>query len=1149
MAGDSCHDFSPDINPYYSMQMKRKYLAALALTLAVTAPAQTLLDEDFETGNTGTALTPVAKGEGWTVVNGYTGNQAKYNWHNYYSSTTGENSNPTIAGNCCAAVDAAMFSSDKEGKGPREEFLITPELDLNDTYQLTFSFKVSPLNHNDNDRYDLQVRVVTGDDLKNTETIFSIHNQKMLHDAGITVFPIDDWNVYTPKIDLSDFKGEKVKLAFVYKMDREVANVAYLDEVSVKRFDPPTGPVATINLDRYSFGEAYIGERIYSEAFTLGNVGKDGLKVTSIDLPAGFFCTLDTENVNLNSYDNCKFQFIYAPEMASATSGNAVLHTTGGDVTIALSATKQFVPEGFTLETFNKYFPPAGWVNNGWGPATNALEGEKSAVGQGDYSKATLRSPKIDLTEGGHLKFTYFNYFDSENEDGAPQYDITVEVSYDGGDNWTTKWTSDWQYGLNQLLTADVDLGYGDDNCYVRWVYPAVETDDEGAFEHSIFYLDRVLLPNVVGAGGVPARATVVFPANGATDIYPSDVKLQWGPAQFATGYKVYVGTNTDANDLVDGVDVGEALTYTIPQTCKYSTKYFWKVVAYNEKGDGTAARWNFTTQPDATVSTFPYVENFDDKDNLPTGWTSVPGANTYNRSWLVNSFYPYEDTATGQSYNALTSGWLNPDDFNATVTAEFSLPEDKTMNIAFEWGDEHPASLKIDPTGTIAKNNVEPNNGVSYTNFDIFADGQWTTLSTLSENAPEDSETKYWHHESIDLSAYKGKVVKFRWAHYSISYKDNGASLTHIVLDENKDSFAEFNAASWNAGKVNYDKAVNSGDIFTLFNRGVADLTVKDVTFSNSNFEASIKAGDIITVGDSKAFNLQFNSNQTVGLVEDKMTIEFESGYTVSFPVSGEGLEKGTYYYAFEPNPLDYVWDEDFTMIDADKGANFSFSSSWVNYSADGIRCAFSAENDSYETGMYGMMKPVSGIWALVGASPQKVAADNWIISKAVTATAKTTFDFWARNWACLQTVLPEVNHHVTVLVTEVLDNPKTSDFTVVMKDTEMPLLDGDNWNHYTVDLSEYAGHKIRIALRHTTPSVSDLAFFDDFTISGVDNNSGIDVNVADLADADVEVFSISGIKVAEGKYSEVVPALERGFYVVRVTEGSNVRAFSIAR
>ena len=77
----------------------KKYLLTTALLLSVAsgAFAQTLLDEGFETGNTGSALTPVAAGEGWTVVNGYNGTKATYNWHNYYASPEGE-SGGTITG-------------------------------------------------------------------------------------------------------------------------------------------------------------------------------------------------------------------------------------------------------------------------------------------------------------------------------------------------------------------------------------------------------------------------------------------------------------------------------------------------------------------------------------------------------------------------------------------------------------------------------------------------------------------------------------------------------------------------------------------------------------------------------------------------------------------------------------------------------------------------------------------------------------------------------------------------------------------------------------------------------------------------------------------------------------------------------------------
>ena len=69
--------FVSNTNFFYSM--KKFYLALLGLALAASAPAQTILDEDFETGNTGENPTPVAKGAGWTTVNSYTGNVTNYN--------------------------------------------------------------------------------------------------------------------------------------------------------------------------------------------------------------------------------------------------------------------------------------------------------------------------------------------------------------------------------------------------------------------------------------------------------------------------------------------------------------------------------------------------------------------------------------------------------------------------------------------------------------------------------------------------------------------------------------------------------------------------------------------------------------------------------------------------------------------------------------------------------------------------------------------------------------------------------------------------------------------------------------------------------------------------------------------------------------
>ena len=497
-----------------------------------------------------------------------------------------------------------------------------------------------------------------------------------------------------------------------------------------------------------------------------------------------------------------------------------------------------------------------------------------------------------------------------------------------------------------------------------------------------------------------------------------------------------------------------------------------------------------------------------------------------------------------------LYTTWLNADDKNAVVTPEFSLPADKPMSISFLWGDAHPSDLKVDATGTVKKQNVEPNNGVSAIFFDVYADGEWTNLSMISENYGSD-EKKFWINEKVDLAPYQGKKVQFRWRHESYSSKDNGASLTHILIDENRDHRASFNLSSWDAGKVNYEKAVNSGEIFTLLNDGEKELVVKATSFETPNFSTSLKAGDTITVEGNMAFSLQFDALQTETEVSDYLSIEFEGGYVATLPVSGQALRKGVYYYSFEPNELDYNWEDDFTMIDADEQRGPSFdTSTWIYYSADGQLAAFTAENDSKEHGMYGIMAPVSGLWALVAAAPSNGSgADNWIISRKLKATNASKFDFYARNWESLESVLPDPKSEITVLVSTD-GNTETSEFQAVLARQEIPYQHMHEWNHYEVDLADYAGQEIYVALRHTTASTGNLAFFDDFTFTGFDDyESGIDGIAAIGRDSKVEVYTLGGVRVAAGAGMAPLAGLQKGIYLLRVSDENGTRTLKIVR
>ena len=276
----------------------------------------------------------------------------------------------------------------------------------------------------------------------------------------------------------------------------------------------------------------------------------------------------------------------------------------------------------------------------------------------------------------------------------------------------------------------------------------------------------------------VPLNASVVRPVNNATDVYPKDVVLEWEPAQFAEGYKLYVGSNAEANNLIDGLDVGNVLKYTIPE-CNYGTIYYWKVVPYNDFGDSnTNIMWTFTTQPHIIVMEFPYSETFNDcTDEVPLGWLSITDNEYVNRRWSPNGIYGFEG-------NSLYTGWMNAGRSSTLFSPEFRIPRGTDSYISFLWGDEHPHHLIKDETGLLTKQNIEPNNGVSEVIFEVFADGEWHQEAYLSEAYNEDGETKYWRYEKIDLTQYAGKKIQFRWINRALSGAHNGASLDNIYLD-----------------------------------------------------------------------------------------------------------------------------------------------------------------------------------------------------------------------------------------------------------------------------------------------------------------------------------------------------------------------------
>lgn len=75
---------------------------------------------------------------------------------------------------------------------------------------------------------------------------------------------------------------------------------------------------------------------------------------------------------------------------------------------------------------------------------------------------------------------------------------------------------------------------------------------------------------------------SVTFPSDEATDV-PSIPEITWANIPGDCGYKVSLGTNPDANNFLDGEDIGKVLSYTPEVPLQSSTTYHLRIIPYFE--------------------------------------------------------------------------------------------------------------------------------------------------------------------------------------------------------------------------------------------------------------------------------------------------------------------------------------------------------------------------------------------------------------------------------------------------------------------------------------------------------------------------------------------------------------------------------------
>ena len=144
-----------------------------------------------------------------------------------------------------------------------------------------------------------------------------------------------------------------------------------------------------------------------------------------------------------------------------------------------------------------------------------------------------------------------------------------------------------------------------------------------------------------------PAKVINLEPLNNAENLTVSQ-RLYWHlEGSTPTGYYIYIDTNNPPTTMYDVV--GDFTNYRPEPALEWGKKYYWRVVPYNEHGyTENDTVWSFSTRQDPTITSYPYLENFDDlpynSAAFPVGWGKVANPTFWDHlpmiEWSLNASY-----------------------------------------------------------------------------------------------------------------------------------------------------------------------------------------------------------------------------------------------------------------------------------------------------------------------------------------------------------------------------------------------------------------------------------------------------------------------------------------------------------------------------
>ena len=206
------------------------------------------------------------------------------------------------------------------------------------------------------------------------------------------------------------------------------------------------------------------------------------------------------------------------------------------------------------------------------------------------YTEATDNSPYktaglYAFCDFSSISIPYLSYW--YNMYGVNIGTLSVQVSTDNGTTWLDEWSLSGNQG-EAWINNTINLSAYGNNSNVMIRFWAL-TGDGYRSDMAIDFVE-------IYDGSPPICTSPVYPQNLEVNI-PVDATLQWNTSSNATGYILYFGTDNPPTNIENGINLGNATSYSPSVNLEYGTTYYWQIVPYNQFGNAIGCNvWQFET-------------------------------------------------------------------------------------------------------------------------------------------------------------------------------------------------------------------------------------------------------------------------------------------------------------------------------------------------------------------------------------------------------------------------------------------------------------------------------------------------------------------------------------------------------------------------